>query len=480
MPNVRTAAAKGTAWMFGARQAIRFLGLISMLVMARLLMPEDFGLIAQSMMAVGLIEALSAFGFELALIQNHEAKRSHYDTVWTLNIIKAGVVAALLGLTAGTIAVFFEEPRLELIIYVIAGSHFAASFSNVGVIDLRKRMQFSREFVYLTTPKLFSIVANILFAFYFRNYWALVAGMLTGTVVRFLMSYVMSSYRPGFSIANWREVFGFSKWVLVSQYLAFIGREAPIFVIGKLVSSHQVGLYRMSVEIGNFVSSEVYAPVLRVLYPAFSINKKEAADLYLDAVGLIILIIGPACVGVALVAEPIVTLLLGETWIETVPLIQVLSVAGLLRTAWLNPGSVTMARGRSRDSAWLSIPPIVVLVPALIILTNHYGLIGAAWAKFLAAAVQFVMSFGYVYWFLGKSLGEIVRPLWRPTLAVTAMGGLVALLPETFIRVPAGVLVYAVVLFGLWALSGRPHGPERFVLRKLRLLKDPTAAAPSV
>src|SRR5690606_39033477 len=127
MPNVRTAAAKGTAWMFGARQAIRFLGLISMLVMARLLMPEDFGLIAQSMMAVGLIEALSAFGFELALIQNHEAKRSHYDTVWTLNIIKAGVVAALLGLTAGTIAVFFEEPRLELIIYVIAGSHFAAS-----------------------------------------------------------------------------------------------------------------------------------------------------------------------------------------------------------------------------------------------------------------------------------------------------------------------------------------------------------------
>lgn len=478
MSDMRATAAKGTAWMFGARQAIRLLGLISMLVMARLLMPEDFGLIAQSMMAVGLIEALSAFGFELALIQNHEAKRSHYDTVWTLNIIKAAVVAALLALAAAPVAAFFEEPRLEAIIYILAASFFVGSFANVGVIDLRKHLRYRADFIYLVVPKIAAITANIAFAFYFRNYWALVAGMLASTAASFTMSYVMSRYRPRFSLSEWREVFGFSKWVLVSQYIAFLSREAPIFIIGKLVSSHQVGLYRMAAELSNFLSTEIYIPALRALYPAYAKNKEGAAGLYLDAVGIVILLIGPACMGMVLVAEPMVGLLLGEKWMETVPVIQVLTIGALLRAVWLSPGAVAMARGRPRDSAYLAIPPIVVLVPALVVLTMEHGLMGAAWAKLLAAAVQFLMSFGYVYWGLKSGLREILRPLWRPTLAVLIMIGVTSLVPVSFWRVPVGAVSYVAALLGLWLISGRPPGPEAVVLKKLGLFKG-TAAVPA-
>ena len=476
MSDMRAAAAKGTAWMFGARQAIRLLGLVSTLVMARLLMPEDFGLIAQSMMAVGLIEALSAFGFELALIQNHEARRSHYDTVWTLNIIKAAVVALLLAGGAAPIARFFEEPRLEAIIYVLAGSFFAGSFSNVGVIDLRKHLRFRADFMYLVVPKIASISANIAFAFYFLNYWALVAGMLTGSAATFTMSYVMSPYRPRFSLAEWRDVFGFSKWVLVSQYLAFLSREAPIFIIGKLVASHQVGLYRMATELSNFLSTEIYIPALRALYPAYAKNKEGAAGLYLDAVGIVILLIGPACMGMVLVAEPMVALLLGEKWMEIVPLVQILTIGALLRAVWLSPGAVAMARGRPRDSAYLAVPPIVVLVPALIWFTLDYGLMGAAWAKMLAAVVQFVMSLVYVYWGLKTTVREIIRPLWRPTMAVIIMVIVTSFVPVSLWRIPVGVVSYVSALLGLWHLSGRPLGPEAVVLRKLGLYKGPAQA----
>ena len=171
--SVGTRMARGAAWMVVLQSADRVLGFLSILVLARLLVPEDFGLVALAMAIVGSLTAFSEFGFDLALIQNQSAQRKHYDTAWTLGLLRGLLLAGLLLLISKPNADLMGDQRLVTLVYVLALVPFIESFINVGIVDFRKDLVFRKEFLYRFSSRLGGVLTTVTLAFFWRDYWAL-------------------------------------------------------------------------------------------------------------------------------------------------------------------------------------------------------------------------------------------------------------------------------------------------------------------
>src|SRR5688572_20549067 len=196
MTSVARKMAAGIAWMSLMRICIKGLGLINTVILARLLVPADFGLVAMAMAIIALLELFGAFNFDVALIQRQDAGRGFYDTAWTLNIALGLAVAIVLSLIALPAADFYNEPRLSAVTYALAIGIFAAGFENIGVVAFRKDLDFRKEFVLRIVQKVCAVFITLPLAFTLRSYWALVIGQVSASFLSVLISYHVHPYRP--------------------------------------------------------------------------------------------------------------------------------------------------------------------------------------------------------------------------------------------------------------------------------------------
>jgi O-antigen/teichoic acid export membrane protein len=162
-------------------------------------------------------------------------------------------------------------------------------------------------------------------AIWLRNYWALVIGMVVGKVFAVVISYWMHSYRPRLSLAGASDLMSFSGWLLVNNTLYFFNERLTDFVVGRMAGASALGLYNVTYEISNMPTTEIMAPINRVMLPAYSKISRDQGDLkrtYLDTVAVMTLASVPAGFGIAAVAEPLVAVLLGPRWSAAVPLLR--------------------------------------------------------------------------------------------------------------------------------------------------------------
>lgn len=479
--------ARGMAWMVAARLADRSVGLVSTIILARLLVPGDFGLIAMATAIGGLLDLLGAFSFDVALIHKHKPERKHYDTAWTFTVLFGVLCAAGMVALAQPAAAFYNEPRLAAVMVVLSFSILVASCNNIGVVDFRKELNFRQEFIFIFVRRIVTFVITIAAALAFRSYWALLIGITVGRLVNCAMSYTMNSYRPRFTFEAAGELFNFSKWLFINNLLNFLRHDGCTFVIGRMFGATGLGIYSVSYELSNLPTTELVAPINRVAFPGYA--KMQAAEAirtsYLTLLGLICLVIVPIGVGIAAVAEPMVLTLLGPKWIEGAHLIAVLALSGALMATQTNNTSVYLAMGTPQKITIAQLCYLLLLFPALYLCLKRYGIAGAGYA-YLAAqlvdtAVQTTMSRKQ----LGFRWHDVGRVVWRPLVACVAMYFTVtavdrhvahlAPLARLAIDIPAGVLAYASIILLLWLASARPQGAETIVLARARFLPQPTA-----
>jgi len=191
MDTVRSRMAVGAAWMMGLRLIDRSLGIVSTLILARLLLPADFGLIAMAMTILGILEVLGSFSFDIALIQNQLAEPRHYNTAWTLTVMYGAANALALFVLAGPAGGFFSEPRLEAVLYVLALTAVVQGFENIGIVAFRKELNFSRELLFQFVKRLIAFAITIALAYLLRSYWALAIGTLSSRIAGVAFSYVL-------------------------------------------------------------------------------------------------------------------------------------------------------------------------------------------------------------------------------------------------------------------------------------------------
>ncbi len=460
----------------------RSLGLISTIVLARLLVPEDFGLVAMAMLLVGALQLLISFSFDISLIQNPQAGRDDFDTAWTFNVRFASACAVLLALTAPFAAGFYREPRLELVIYLLAAGFALQGLSNIGPVIFRREMRFDREFKFLLGKRMASVLVTLPLAFLLKNYWALVIGQLAGTVISVVLSYTVSDYRPRFSLAAKLALFHSSKWLMINNIVHFLNARTPEFVIGRLEGPQALGIYAISNEISTLPTTELVAPINRAAFPGSSRVASQLDELrasFLNVISMIALFALPAGAGVFAVADLMVPVVLGPKWHDAIPLIQVLAVYGVIQALQTNIGYVYMALRQNRIitlTACLQFATSTVLLFAGI---KYWGALGAAWALLATVLIMIPVNQILIARHLGLGSLDFFHKLLRPVIASTVMvvtvwtlklnldlgekASLLGLLLCSFV----GAVVYAVVLYLLWRSAEQPNGPERVSFLKI-------------
>lgn len=482
--STRGEIASGAAWMLAFKLTERSLGFISTIVLVRLLLPADFGIIAMAMSMIAILELLQSFSFDIALIQRHEVTREHLDTAWTFNLAFGIFVSGLMLVFAGPAGIFYSEPRLQPVIFALAAGWFIQSFENIGPVAFRRDLNFQTEYRFLVAKKLAGVLVTVPLAFWLRSYWALVAGMVAGKALSVIISYWMHSYRPRLSLTAASDLLGFSGWLLINNVIYFFNERLTDFVVGRMAGAPALGLFTVSYEIANMPTTQIMAPVNRVMLPGYSKIARNSGDFrqtYLDTVGVMALFSLPAGLGIAAVAAPLVALILGPNWLETIPLIQILGVYGAIASIGTNTGAALLALGRPKVLTLLASMRLALLIPSVIWATGSFGVLGAAMAVLDVTCIMTPINFLSLLPALKVGIGQFMGVLWRPIIASSTMCLAVVasmqLLSSAGISNPlislavgsvTGIISHTIVVLLLWQLSGRSNGSEAIILRAVK------------
>jgi O-antigen/teichoic acid export membrane protein len=466
--DIRGKIAQGAAWMIGLKVIDSMLGVASTIILARLLVPSDFGVVAMALSMIALLEVMTAFGFDNALIQRSNVDRSHMDTAWTLNLCFGLGIACLLLALANPASIFYDEPRLAPIMYFLALGWLVSGAENIGVVTFRKEMNFRKEFIFTLLKRMSSFAVTIPLAIILRNYWALAAGIVAGKFLSTTLSYLVHPYRPRPSLAGIQDLIRFSAWIFLTNFANFVAIRLSDFVLGRLSGARALGLYNLSREIGALATSEFVSPINRAAYPGYAKLANDRATLrsvFVEAMGLITFIAIPAGFGVAAVDAPLILLAFGQAWVDAIPIVSILAIYGAATAIASNSGYVYLSIGRPHVLTALVAGHVVLLIPALILMAGSWGAIGAAWAVLIVELVFLPISVAVLLRVLSLPATIFLSAIWRPIAGAAIMFFAVRKvveLVETVIGagnalqllsgIATGVVVYFGTVFLLWRL----------------------------
>ena len=490
MTEGRDSIARGAMFTVGMRWINRVIGLVSTLILARLLVPEDFGIAAMASLGVGLAATLLDVGVNIALIRNPKATIEHYHSAWTLRLLQAGVIMLLLVAAAPWAGDWFRDERVTPVMMLMALNVFLVAFENIGIISFQKDMQFGRELRYLVLNRLFGLACTVALALWLRSYWALVLATTLTALFTVAHSYVAHPMRPRIHFSRFRELVAVSQWMLVQNVSGYFDQNLHRILVGRRDEPATVGAYTLATELAALPSTEVLQPLNRVLFPAFVAVKQDLAELkrmLLLAQGVQVLLALPAAVMLSVLAGEVVALLLGPKWLAAVPLLQALSLGYIFSAVQSSAWYVNITLGQERLCAALSWVQVAIFAIAVALVWPGAQAQEIAWIRVGVSGIGLFLQL----WLLKRTLGnvrmiELVESAWRPVLAVSvAVGvGLAVPWPEG----PAALLLLGklalhlavgfALIWLLWRASGRPHGAERYLLdfarTRLRRRREPS------
>lgn len=481
---VNRAAAKGAGMMIALRLSDRLIGVASFSILARLLTPDDFGIVALAMSVVAIVALAGDWGVEAAVVQRRSYDREYYDTAWTVRAIAGGVIGVLVCIAAMPAARIFAEPRIEPVLYWLALGMFISDLENIGTVDFLKTLEYRRELYYRLTIRVTVAILGVILAFAWRSYWALVAGTIFAASAKVALSYRLHPFRPRLSLSHVSGLFKFTRWLFLRNVFVGANENAANIILGRAVGVGQLSFFTFARELATIVANDFYAPVRRALFPAYASVNADIATLKrltIDSSSLMMMIGLPASAGLGVVAPDAVHVLLGDRWLPVIPLLQILCVAGCISSGLAGAGVLYDAMGRPDTTAKLAALRFVVLVPLVAIGALTGGVVGAAWAMVGTTCITQVVNWRIVRSRLELSGKEIRQHFMRPVMAAAIMAlavlALQDLLPEgrsfasSLLRLVAGIvtggLAYVLSLLMLWRMAGKPEGAERHVLELL-------------
>jgi O-antigen/teichoic acid export membrane protein len=476
---------RGTAWTLSFRLVDRVIGFASTLVLVRVLSPEDFGIVAMAMTLITFLEILTLTEFSSAIIQHPSPSRDYYDSAFTLSLVLGAASTIAMLLLAQPIATFFREPRLAPVVMTLSVLPLLDGMFNMGCVDFRKYMQFQKDFIYMTGRKLGGLIVVIPLAFVFKSYWALVGGMIAGRFVGMLLSYFLHPFRPRLSVGSAGPLFRFSRWVILNNGLSFMSTRGAHLIIGRMASASALGTYTVAYEMASLPTTELAAPINRVVFPAYSKLSHEASALrhgFLRVLSLIALVAIPAGLGMAAVAHLFVPVVLGSKWAAATPVIEILAVAGAIYVVQANIESLYFSLGRPRFKALITFLEACLFLPLAYFLLGRYGLQGVAYAFLTTVCISVPVNFVLATRMIGLPLPNVLAAIWRPIVAGATMASVVVYaFPASKVSsstldnalllagaVIVGIVVYAMAEIALWLLAQRPEGAEQWAWDRLQ------------
>ncbi|WP_032935103.1 lipopolysaccharide biosynthesis protein [Mesorhizobium sp. WSM3626] len=478
MDGIKGRLAKGAAWITAARLITNLLGLVSTLVLARLLTPGDFGIVALGWTVLAILNSVTEISIGAVLIHHPNPTKEHLDTAWTLSAVRAAAVAAMLMVVAMPAESAFAEPRLPPVLAALAISTLIGGLGSPRRILLTRDLVFWQQFLVEVSQKLVGLIVSAVFAFIFKSYWALVAGTLASDFTGLVISYVVAPFKPKPGLRHWREMFGYSIWLTLAQAINTLNWRFDHLLIGAFLGKTPLGYYSVGDNLAAMPTREAIAPLTSVLFPAFAhVKNRDDGGLekvYQSSQALVTMIALPVGVGMALIAEPLVRLTMTDKWLPAVIVIQALSAVFAIQTLGSLAQPLAMATGDTRLLFKRDVQAFVLRVPSVVVGLWLGGLAGVAIARAVAGVIGIFFNLQVVRQLTGIGYLAQVRPNLRSLASAGVMIAAVLVsrsaLPsgvetsEMILNLASQIAIGAISFAGAqllqWNLMRRPVGPE--------------------
>lgn len=477
-PGPKLTLIKGATWSLATRWGIRIIGFVNTVVMARLIMPADYGIVAMAFLVVGLIHSLLDFSVVTALVRKDQVSRDEVDSAWTLRAIQGVLMAVVMVVAIPIAKAYFQDPRISMILYVFAFSVAVAGFSNIGLTLAQKQFNFALEFRFQLYSKLLSVLLTISAGWLLRDYRALVIGIASGYIGGALLSFRLHTYRPRWNTTEIKSIWIVTRWLMLANVGGFVLRKGDEIVAARIGTTSEYGLYNVGSDLGLMPTGEVGPAVLKSFLPVLASMSGAAAEInlaVLKTTRVVATLTLPLGFGMAAVSEPTTQLILGNAWSGAAPYVAGFAIVGAVYALSGPVTSLLTLRGHTRglsSAVWLEF---CIFVLGALGLVPIYGLMGLVLARMLGAVANLVITFWLGSKTCGLSLGPtyaaIARPMFGALLMYWAVSSLISHWDHGVFGLVIGVIlgtsIFSVWCFVIWCLTGRPEGLESTLLEMI-------------
>ena len=348
----------------------RSLGLVSTLILARILVPDDFAIVAISAIFLHLFLIFSNTGSEYYICHKTEVSESDLNTAWTLDLVMRLGLFVVFFAAAPFIADFYENEVLTDVLRVSATVLIFQGLTSPGILMLKRQLEYRNIFYLEVVGKVISFAVVMTIVFFDPSYWAIIFGDVTAAIIAFVGSYVICKHKPKLSIANIKAQWDFSKWILSKGFIGYTRANIDTLIISKMFSSTELGQYHVIKNITVLPATDIVNPAVQPLLAAFSRfkNKKdELSQKFSLSLLVVLLLISPIALFVCLYPTQVIKVLIGDQWLEASGILSNLSLMLFAMTIGNVVMNCCIALGKVRALFWYDVFSLALV--ALVLLT---------------------------------------------------------------------------------------------------------------
>jgi PST family polysaccharide transporter len=474
----------GTGLLIASKVLSRCADLAALTVLARLLTPADFGLVAIAMSVLTIVEAVLELPVALALLALPERTKAHFDTAFTLQLARGAALASILLIVAWPLAAFYHDDRLIALLCVLGLAPVSSGLVSPRMTEYAVKLDFRPIFAMEVLSKLVALVVSVGAAWWSGSYWALALGTLASPLAGVIISFILAPYFPALTLSKWNVFSGYLRWTTLTQALTATNWQMDQLLLGRWVGRFELGSFSMAANLSSMPSQIFIGQTFRPLLVGFSLVRDDRPRLthaYLKSVNSIVAVGLPLLVGMQITAAPLIRVILGDQWSGAAPLLQWLSLASIPSLFIGSVGPLGISLNKPSIFFKVALTEFLFKLPLMLIGLLYFGIQGVLAVRLMTAIVVAGCSMLAVRSLIELPIRTQLLSPWRPMLSVIMMALALQLVGGTFSNGQdhvqlifwlawtsvAGAVVYAGALFLLWFFTGRPDGIETKVIEFL-------------
>ena len=422
MSDLKIKTVNGLIWTFAQQFGVQFINFIVSILLARILLPAEFGLIGMIAIFLAVGNSLVDGGMSSSLIRTKNPNQTDYSTVFFTNLLVSFVVYFLVFISAPLIANYFQQPLLSSLVRVYCLTFIIRAFSSIQATKLNKEMDFKKQMVINIPSLIFGGIVGVYLAYTGYGVWSIVIMNLLQSVVATIQLWILSKWLPSFIYDKecFKTHLNFGYKITISGILNTIVKNIYNIIIGRYFSAAQLGFYIRAKSMQELPVINISNALNKVTYPMFASIKDDDVKLksvYRQLLQVIFFIVAPILMLLIVIAEPLFRFLLTEKWLPSVPYFRILCIAGILAPLTAYNLNILLVKGRSDKFLRLEFLKNVLTV-AGVFFAIPFGIYGLLWSLVGIALITFVINAHFCGKMLHFSLSNQVLDI-LPTLLIT-------------------------------------------------------------
>jgi PST family polysaccharide transporter len=451
--NLRQQAAKGIVWSAIQKIGNQGVSFVVFFCLARLLAPEAFGLIALASVFLAFVQIFLNQGFAEAIVQREELEPEHLDTAFWVSLIISILLTIISISIADIVAQGFQQPELTPIIRWLSLGFLLSAFNSVQQAIFRRNLAFKPLAIRSLVASFFGGIVGVTMAFLGCGVWSLVGQQLTNNIAGILVLWWASDWKPGFKVSkkHFHELFHFGINILGFNLLNFFNRRSDDFLIGYFLGPTALGYYTIAYRLLLLMTNLLTNTMAQVALPTFSRLQSQPEKMrraFYTATQLSSLVAFPAFLGMAILAPEIVPLVFGENWLPSVPVMQILSIIGILHAIEYFNQSVILAMGKPDLRLKINAVNAVGNVIGFLVVV-HWGIIAVAAAYVIRGYLFLPLPLWAIYKLIKINFKTYVSQFFAPLVSAIIMVSLI-----TAIKIYGGDILSLPVLIAICTATG--------------------------